>query len=374
MINQRKGEPIVTTHAAKRMVTFLNGTPAQCTINRHCRTLVFAFPGSDLVAGNSGAHHIICRHGGMKATILSDLLGYFENDKTDSIHFAIDVALRTNVATTHRELVTQRNRPQTEPLFLVIEEDVDLPPTVLDGGECYRVDEHVEGDAMIVGGRDGERMLMAFRTVDGSWPDYEPDLHILNVVLTAVKMEQNTTGYIHQKCSGACFVNTEGEAVRYGADPILQPVQLDTISAIDTSALNKKVDSLRTIIGTVTSESHGITTEVFDSVVREKTHDDAYLRLWYLRLWEAIADKRVKRHLGYKQLENCSDVVAGNRTPKELKRYRNDIAHWRTGKIDYSYVNDLEKTTLELLRGEYAKVRHGRSERKGRGDGPQRNN
>ena len=294
----------------------------------------------------------------MKATILSDLLGYFENDTTESIHYAIDVALRTSVERTYRESVGQHNQKRATPLFLVIEEDVGVSPTELSGGECYRIDESVESEAMIDGGREGERMLMAFRTVDGSWPDYEPDRHIINVVLTAIKIEQNITGYVHQKCESACFVSTVGEAVRYGADLTTQPVQLDVVSEIEPSTLAQKAHSLQAIIGAMTWDLNGITTEVFDSVVREKTHDDAYLRLWYLRLWETIADKGAKKYLGCKQLENWSDVVAGKRTPKELKRYRNDIAHWHTGKIDYSYLNDLEKTTLELLRRRYATTRH----------------
>ncbi len=53
------------------------------------------------------------------------------------------------------------------------------------------------------------------------------------------------------------------------------------------------------------------------------------------------------------QLENIDTVVAGKRTPKELKEYRNAIARWYTGRIDYAYLSDLQRTALELLRRKY---------------------
>ena len=91
--------------------------------------------------------------------------------------------------------------------------------------------------------------------------------------------------------------------------------------------------------------------ELFDALLLDKTKDDNYLRLWYLRLWQAVED--AGGHLGYPQLSNITDVMAGKRTPKELKSYRNQIAHWYTGGIDQSYVNDLQRTALELLRRKY---------------------
>lgn len=100
------------------------------------------------------------------------------------------------------------------------------------------------------------------------------------------------------------------------------------------------------------SDSEPTALELFDSIMLDKTRDDSYLRLWYLRLWQALED--AKRHLGYPQLDNLDKVIAGKRTPKELKEYRNAIAHWETGKIDYSYLSDLQYTAMELLRRKYS--------------------
>ena len=99
------------------------------------------------------------------------------------------------------------------------------------------------------------------------------------------------------------------------------------------------------------ADSEPVAAELFDSILLDKTKDDGYLRLWYLRLWQALED--AKRHLGYPQLDNCKTVIAGTKTPKELTEYRNAIAHWYTGKIDYSYLEDLQLTAIELLRRKY---------------------
>ena len=57
-----------------------------------------------------------------------------------------------------------------------------------------------------------------------------------------------------------------------------------------------------------------------------------------------------KKHLAEADPERCSSVVAGERTPQELKEYRDGIAHWWTGKVDYSFVTAIQKTVAELLR------------------------
>ena len=98
------------------------------------------------------------------------------------------------------------------------------------------------------------------------------------------------------------------------------------------------------------SDSEPTASELFDSILLDKTKDDGYLRLWYLRLWQALDD--AKKDLGYTQ-DKIDTVIAGKRTQRELTKYRNYIAHWNTGKIDYAYLSDLQHTALELLRRKY---------------------
>ena len=174
-------------------------------------------------------------------------------------------------------------------------------------------------------------------------------MSIVNMVLAAVKIEQNITHHIEELYNDSCFVSSEGQAVyTWGAT---MSVKVEVRSRPKPPALREKADRIGALLQGMLSDSEPVAAELFDSILLDKTKDDGYLRLWYLRLWQAVED--AKRHLGYPQLDNFDTVIAGERTPKELTKYRNNIAHWRTGKIDDAYLSDLQHTALELLRRKY---------------------
>ena len=343
-----------TTHWVKRMVEKgFNGRSAECTITGHYRTCIFEFPGSYLVAEEPVAHQLIYSHGSLKASIVSDLLAYFEQEPAESLHYSIAVSLRAGVRSAYEKAVEQANRRQTHPevpLFVVIEEYAAIPPTVLNSGECFMIDECIDGEAMIQGGREGKKALFVERTTDGSWPDFHAAMSVVNRALAAVKVEQNVTGHIEKLCNHSCFVSSEGQAVYIHPSTTIS-ASIGTISPLEPPDLGEKISRLGAMLQGMMADSEPATLELFDSIILPKTKDDGYLRLWYLRLWQALEDAR--KHLGYPQLENIDTVVAGKRTPKELKEYRNAIAHWHTGRIDYSYLSDLQRTALELLRRKY---------------------
>lgn len=339
------------------MAKHLNGRPVECTITGYCRTFVFRFPGSYLVADEPVGHQVIYSRSGLKAAIVSDLPAYFEQDPAESLHYSIDVSLRAGVHSTYGETLEQANRqshPEV-PLFIVIEEYAEVPVTVLNSGECFTVAECRAGEAIIEGGRRGERALLAFRTSDGSWPDFYTTRHVVNVVLAAVKVEQNVTNHIEELYSCSCFVSSERQAV-YTLSP--------TMSATgrlgphpEPPDLKEKAGRIQVMLQEMMSDSEPATPELFDSILLDKTKDDSYLRLWYLRLWQALED--AEGYLWHPQRDNTNTVIAGERTPKELKEYRNAIAHWYTGRIDYLYLEDLQYSAMELLRRKYRLTKDG---------------
>ena len=344
-----------TTHSTKNVAKALGGRPAACTITGHCRTFVFKFPGAYLVAEEPIDHQVIYLHDGLKAAIVSDLPAYFEREPAESLHYSIGVALRAGVRSIYEKAVEQSNRqsPPEVPLFVVIEEYAEVPPTVLNSGECYMIDEcHIKG------GREGEMALVAERTIDGSWPDFHADMSVVNVVLASVKIEQNVTSHIEELYNRSCFVSSEGQAVYIRSTTM--SASGETISYLEPQDLGEKADRIRDLLQGMMADSEPVAAELFDSILLDKTKDDGYLRLWYLRLWQALED--AKRHLRYPQLMNIRKVIAGKRTPKELKEYRKDIAHWYTGKIDYAYLSDLQRTALELLRRKYRPPKDNKSD------------
>ena len=345
---QRDRKGGFSTHAAKLMAKPLGGKPAECTLTGHCRTFVFEFPGSEVIAEESEQYRVIFEKSGMKAVIVCDLLAYFEKEPADSLHFSIDVSLRAAVHHAYEKSVEQ-GKTATRKLFLVIEEFTEFNPAVMSRDQCFTIDEARDGEAIIEGGRRGKRALLAFPALGCPWPDFQSDMYRVNVVLAAVKAVQNVTGHITQLYECSCFMSSKQEAV-YTLNLTMNASGV-AVSRLTAAELEERSGRIGSMVQRMMSESHPVASELFDSLVLDKTTDDGYLRLSYLRLWQAVED--AKRHLGQPELLNEREVIAGSLAPIELKAYRNAIAHWHTGRIDHSYLSDLQYMTMELLRRKY---------------------
>ncbi len=342
-----------TTHAAKLAAAPLGGTETVCTITHYCRTIVFDYPGCHLISEEQDLHEVIYENETFKAAVVSDLTAYFQEGRSRFPHYAIDVSLRDGVDRVYVKEVSQRKSPNM-PIFLVVEQYESIPVTKFENGECFLIDECRDGEAMIKGGREGKRALLAFKTINGTWPDFSPAMQAVNTVVAAVKAEQNVTHHIDELYSCSCFVSDDEQAVYtlhstmnigYGGLRVSSPV--------DENGLRKKLSGVRSIHDGLRRDSlkKPQVAELIDSVLLDKTQDDGYFRLWYLRLWQAAAD--AKRLLGQPKFEDDPNVIAGKLTPKELKEYRNSIAHWWTGNVDYSFVTGIQQTVLEMLRRKY---------------------
>ncbi|WP_419937905.1 hypothetical protein [Candidatus Palauibacter sp.] len=312
------------------------------------RTHVYAFPRGHLIEDAPIPPQIFYSQDGVTAAVVSDLIGYFEKVPGESRHYSIDVSLRSGVHDLWKRS-TDRTDTSSSPVFVVIEEYAGVAPTSLSEGQCYLIDEWRDGQAMLEGGREGEKALLAFPTLGDPWPEVEAGRHTLNVVLAAVKVEQNATGHLRELYSCSCFVSDKEEAVYPLTLSMSAMAQVTT--PLTRGDLEKKGRALEAMLEGMMSDSDPVAMELFDALIIDKNQDDGYLRLSYLRLWQAMEDAR--RHVGQSGLLNERTIIAGKRTPVELKKYRNEIAHWHTGRIDQSFLADLQYTAMELLRRKY---------------------
>ena len=351
----RKPKGGATTYAAKLMAAPLGGTETICTITHYCRTTVFEFPGCHAKGVDTIPCLVICENEAFRAAVVSDLPGYFRLNNSEFPHYAIDVSLRDGLDRAYRKERSQR-KAGDPPIFLVTEQYESVPVTRFDNGECFLIDERRDGEKLIEGGREGERALLAFRTVDGAWPDFAGNQHAVNTVLAAVKVEQNVTHHITELYSCSCFVSDSGRAV-YAVYPTMSIGYGSprVVSAVNTKSLREKVARIRSIHDGLRRDSTTTpqVAELIDSILLDNTQDDGHFRLWYLRLWQAAVD--AKRLLGQARFEEDTTAIAGKLTPKQLKDYRNRIAHWWTGKVDLSFVTGIQQTVQELLRRKYRK-------------------
>ena len=334
----------ITLHMAERQRKGVDGRRIDCTIAGYCQTRIFDFPGVMLTEESEVGPHVIAEASGFRATIASDLDCYF-NSVSASRHYSIDRSLRISVEN------LARRRKETKPsgelsVFVVTEEDQYLPETRMNRGECYAVDEA----EFLHGGRPGHDAIQACKTLDGSWPGSPSDTRTVNAVLAAVRVEQNATDHIVERLDCFCFVSDAGEAVYPSITSVSAAVT--KVSPVDREAMAAKAARIGTLFRGL-DRDRGIleVAELIDAVHLGKSQHDEYLRLWYLRLWQAARD--AGRHLGFRQFENTPRLLEGVSTPKEQTSHRNAIAHWCTGKADAKFRSDLQRNVFEMLRRKY---------------------
>ena len=174
---EAKREGGTTTYAAKLAAERSGGTATVCTITHYCRTTVFKYPGCHMSTEDPVPQLVISEDEAFRAAVVSDLPAYFQQDVFP--HYAIDVSLRDGVDQVYRKVLSQSKSPNP-PIFLVTEEYETIPATQFANGECFLIDEWRNGKALIEGGREGKRALLAFKTINGAWPDF-PATHMLCV-------------------------------------------------------------------------------------------------------------------------------------------------------------------------------------------------
>jgi len=345
------GSEVMTLHAVKRMVNAPGFQSENFTIIGYYRTFLFEFPRTK--PSETIEPYVIHEDSNIKAAIVSDLMSYFERPGSHSPHYSIDASLRAGVKHIYHKSLEQTASRTTPnfPIFIIIQANREFASTVLDRGECYSRNEDQDGKEMIKGGRQGKKAFFAVKTIDGSWPEINPDMSAVNAVLAAVKIEQDETSPIRELYHHSCFVEEQGRAV-YLQIPTVR-AHASVVAEVEAVEIRDKAEKIEAMLHQIMSgKVDSDIQKLFDSLILEDTKDDDYLRLSYLRIWQAVDDTK-KAHLGCPQIWNTRTAIAGKKTPKELNDYRNRIAHLRTGRIDPRYLHDLQITAMELLRSKY---------------------
>ena len=336
------------------MHTGIGGKEISCTISEYCRTRIFEFPGISFHPDGDEPHHTIYASSSVQACVASNLVDYFMNS-TFSKHYAISPSLRHAVAETDEEIKSQQEG--RVPVFLVIEETNQLTPVGMVKGECSIADEIAEENGekipQLVGGREGEKFLIASRTIDGAWPELPNNQQLVNMILAGVRAGQQTPDPIPKYVDEDGLLTDDDRFV-----VMLQPtasVRVMAVTPMDTAAYRDRASQIRGAIAALEQDIGAPHMALLvNSMYRDEYKDDAYQRLQYLRLWQSLVEAGQK-YLGYqgKSISYDKKVVAGKKTLLELTEYRDDIAHWWTDTIDENFFADLQRTVNELIHRKY---------------------
>ena len=324
-----------------------------CTISEYCRTQVFEFPRIDFRPNGDEPHHIIYASPSVQASVASNLVDYFVNS-TSSKHYAVSPSLRHGVAETEENIKLRQKG--LVPVFLIIEEFNELTPVGMVNGECSISDEVVVRDGekvpILVGGREGEKFITAWATIDGEWPELPNNQQLVNMILAGVRVGQQTSSPIPRHFGQDGIVTDEGrfvEMVRFTMSG-----RGSTATVMDTAAYRSRASEINRAIKAMERDLRvPHVALLFNSMYSDEYKEDAYQRLQYLQLWQSLSEAGEK-YLNYQgDIRKDNVVVAGEKTLVELRDYRDAIAHWRTATIDENFLADLQRTINELVRLKY---------------------
>ena len=313
--------------------------PTVCTVDRRCRTRVFDFPE---VVGDDGPlpHLVVHEAGEIRASLACDLIACLED--VGSVHYATDPLLRQEVAT----LCEQREAGgTTHNPCLVIEQTNTVAPVVLE--HCASVPAATLGCGEC--GVDDETVIVAFRAMEGPWPEAPKDELMVNTILAAVRAVQGACLDVPKHLDRECFLTDDGKLV-LGTTIRFGSARLDMPKVLDATALQERGRVLGATIERMAGDlgSEHIRLLVDAMYWDGPNKDDAFKRLHYLRLWQSLDECR--NRLG---LVQDDELVGGMAGLNHLREYRNDIAHWRTGTIDDNLLVDIYRTINELVRRKY---------------------
>ena len=314
-----------------------------CTIDGFFRTSIYEFSGVNVEPGEEVKPRTIWQKSHFRSTIVSDPASFLE-DSTFSPHYAKNCALRHDINEKLEDL-RKKNSGRRDRLFVVMEEYRKINPVRMSKGECLAIDQ-----GMVRGGTSGKETIIALRSQDGAWPEEGADIASENLVLAAIKIEQNVTYGMKALIESVNFVEGNGGIVHIQegyAELAFGALRVER--RLNGEALDDKVDKLRSNISKLEEVARlSSTAELVMALRLEDTRVKSHLCLWYLRLWEASCS--AGQLIGEPQFGNPDGIKTGREDRRKQLEHRNDVAHGRVGEIDYSIFDRLQQDVLDLLR------------------------
>ena len=320
----------------------------KCTIDKFCRTQIYEFCGAFVAPGDTLSAQMIYQEKHFRAMIVTNPQTFLSKS-TFSPHYRLSYSLRHDV----KEVVSRirkANNNTLDRLFVVMEEYKSIRPIDMHNGECLIVDQE-----LMRGGNGGNDALIALRTKDGAWPDEAADTVSENLVLAAIKIEQEITYGLKALVDNRNFLEGGGNIVH------IQEGYMDFAfgglraeQQLNDDALEEKAGKLKQSILTLKQKMKlPSLSELVTALRLRDTRDKTYLCLWYLRLWEAAC--RAGSEMGQRQFGNPDGQKDNQNGRRKQLEHRNDVAHGRSEEIDYVVFDRLQRDVLKLLKDNVVK-------------------
>ena len=304
-----------------------NGVPFECQLSERVRTTIYRVT-QVFTPHGEGFSNLIVDVDDFRVGVTTSPEEYFaQNDLLGQ--FADDPDYRTWVS----ECCSTQHGTPRENAYVVLQTRQALDEWPATDGQCWRADF----------GR-GQHLLF----VDGGAlpipsPDDKP--HWRNAALTAVKIELGVTGTFENVADQVSFRTTEGKWLDLLRLSVSSP-EISVSTPLAGRDLQQKTnqsalmaDHLRAEVDRGGARATWLG-ELLEALQMDPSTDDAFRRLWYLRLHD-----RCQRFLF-----SCGRNIKEEQGFEAVNVHRNEIAHEGVEKIDLLLMKELEQRAHELVR------------------------
>ena len=329
---EEKSNGDVTLAAAKLMAQSINPNAADFLTRKivgYYAIRIFHAPFSSPDNCTSAWERIPGMEAEYSATLTSHLEKYLEDGRANKT-YPVPSGLREAID----KLVKGSGNNS---IYLVIEEHGSVDNCVMNQGECWEAN---------IGDYDS---VYIFKTTDGAWPNVqeqeETDAALLAAIRTMTKathpfeLHARSLQYVTDKNEFSRSIEGKFNIAYGGVRRISSLHNFDMVSC--ANYISGKVAQLQK------ASSDQAIRELLYAVRLDKSRDDEYFRLWYLRLHQALVDLGI--YCQNSDLKDYLDKLRKEKRWKELNDHRNAIAHYETGRADYQKISDLHRFAIEVL-------------------------
>ncbi len=314
------------------------GEPFACHLSKYMRTIVYRMP-THIVREGHLSPAIVYQTDDFRASIVTDPASYLSGSDFSG-QYSFDKTFPDAV----QEKCCVEANDVGERTFIVVQFSEDMKSFPAVDGQCMKMNG------------DGREVFVISDFDDAPGPRPDARTHTIENVVAALKVEFGITEGFEQVFNEGCYETDNGVCVypvnidvSVGGVTVLRPMALEDLRA-KAEATRVLVAKMEGRLNGVSQQEHGRcpTTyrtrlhELIGALWLEPSLDDAYLQLWYLRLWDRLE----------KFSKACNPRIQVMNDPKlkANKDHRNDIAHRGVEGINRALLATFQKEVFRILR------------------------
>ncbi len=304
-----------------------DGVPFDCLLSECLRTAIYRVPQFFAAAGEEFSH-VVLNADDFRSGVTTDPEEYLaQNDLAGQ--FANDPAWRAWV----RDCCNSDSGKSATKLHVVLQVRQELSAWPATDGQCWKADLGLGDHLLFVDG--GEHPV----------PPFDDKPHWRNAVLAAVRIKLDATGSFEKIGDQVSYRTTDDRWLDLLRLSVSSP-DVSRSSPLATEELREKARGIAALVSQIRAQVDSVGADpaplrqLLDALQLAPLTDDAYRRLWFLRLHD-----RCRRFL-----HGCGLKIEEEQAFKKVNTHRNAIAHEGIERIDLRLLEELQQNVYEVIR------------------------